>query len=288
MPEQMSLEGVLGDEKRKPPEAAPVAEPAAVATPAPETALGEQKPEGLKKQHQRKEWEAQGRDPETGKFIEKETKPQEPAKAPEKPAQPVEEMTAKEKAAFAKAADETRKRQALEREVADLRAKAAPPAPAVEPPKPFWDDPEGAIKQSEQRVNAAIASTRLQTSEAIARSRYTDFDEKIITFKELAESTPWIVQQMMMQPDPAEFAYRTAKNHKELQDAGGIDAMRSKIEAEAEARIRTKIEAELKDKAEALAKERAALPGSLSDARATGVNKSVWGGPTSLDGVLKG
>src|SRR3990167_7679897 len=99
--------------------------------------------EGVKRAAQRKEWEAQGRDPETGQFIKKEeTKDDEAEKAEKAKAEPKvkaeakaaeeakskaesraekpEEMTQKERAAFAKAADETRKRQALEQRLREL------------------------------------------------------------------------------------------------------------------------------------------------------------------------
>lgn len=281
MAEHMKLDDILSD---KPVEKqAPKAEPAPA--PAQETAKEPAAPapsNSLRREHQKREFEAQGRDPDTGKFIAKE----EPKAEPAKPAAPQqEEMTAKEKAAFAKAADETRKRQALEARIRELEAKV--PAAPQEPAKTFWDDPEAALKQQQAAVQQAIVGTKLQTSEAIARSRHADFDEKVAIFSELAQSTPGLAQQMLASPDPAEFVYRTATNHKALQDAGGLDEMRKKIEAETETRVRARLEAELKDKAEALAKERAALPGSLSDAQSKGTHRPSWSGPTPLGDILK-
>ena len=247
--------------------------------------------ESVKRQAQRKEWEAQGRDPDTGQFIKKEKdeetkKAEKPEKPVEKPAEKlVEEMTAKEKAAFAKAADETRKRQVLEQRLRELEAKQQ--QPPGEDHKTFWDDPEGHLEKQKQELRQAILSTRIQTSEAIAKSRHTDFDEKSAIFMELVKTVPSLVHQMLAAPDPAEFAYQTAKTHKELQEAGGIDALRKKIESETKATVRAEIEAELKVKAEALEKERAALPGSLTDSPSKGVNRPVWGGPTPMDDILK-
>ena len=212
------------------------------------------------------------------------TKPKVEVK-PAETAKPVqEELTPKERAAFAKAADETRKRQALEIRIRELEAKQAPAS--TEPPKTFWDDPEGALNRQKQEVQSAIVSTKLQTSEAIARSRHKDFDEKVAKFGELAQSTPGLAQQMISAPDPAEFAYRTAANHIALQEAGGLDAMRQKIEEETRVKVRAELEVELKDKADALAKERAALPGSLSDAPSKGNIRPVWSGPTAMDDIL--
>jgi len=289
MADQMSLDGILNDEKP----AAP-AEPAALAEPAapvekPEAAAPVERPQSRKAAHQDKEQAAQGRvrDPVTGQFaakVEEPAKAAEPAKpepvaAPAKPAQP--EMTAQERAYLAAAQDERRKRQAAEERVKTLEA-----AVPKEPEKQFFDDPEGYLSKFKQEVQGAITTTRVQTAESIARSRYTDFDEKIAVFVQIAQANPWIAQQCSAAADPAEFAYRLGKNQQELQQAGGLDALRAKIEQETEAKVRTKLEAELKVKAEAAAAERAALPGSLSGARSTGVNRPVWAGPTSLDNIL--
>jgi len=251
--------------------------------------------EGVKRQAQRKEWEAQGRDPETGQFIKKEEEKKDDDKAKLKveaekaaadKAKPAEEMTAKEKAAFAKAADETRKRQALEQRLRELEAKI--PKPAEDAAKTFWDDPEAALKKQQEEMQRAIVLSRLDTSEAIARSKYTDFEEKLAIFSELAMTTPGLAQQMLVSPNPAEFTYRTAANHKALQEAGGLDAMREKIKKETELEVRARLEEELKAKAETLAKERAALPGSLTETPSKGVNRPVYSGPTSMDDILKG
>lgn len=299
MPEQLSMDEILGGTKLATKESAPepkVETPAAAAPkePAPEPKV--ERVKSIKDEWAEKENEAQGRvrDPTTGQFVAKpepkaEVKEEpKPEPKPEVKAAPVqEELTPKEKAAFAKAADETRKRQALERQIAEMQAQARPAVDPNAPAKTFWDDPEGALARQKQEIHQAIVGTRLQTSESIARSRHEDFDEKVIVFTDLAKNTPGLVQQMMSAPDPAEFVYRTAKSHKELQEAGGIDALREKITAETEVKIRAKIEDELKAKAAVLAKERAALPGSITDVQSKGPNRQVWGGPTSMSEILK-
>ena len=284
-----SMDDILSDKPVEKVEA-PAPEAAPEATP-------HQPSNSLRKEHQKKEFEAQGRDPETGKFIPKEPEKVE-AKEPEKVVEPakveakpepkpaVEEMTPKEKAAFAKAADETRKRQALEARLRELEAKAT--QTSTEPAKTFWDDPEAALKKQEQVVQQAIVGTRLQTSEAIARSRHADFDEKVSIFSELAQATPGLAQQMLASPDPAEFVYRTAASHKAIQDAGGLEGAIAKAREEERIKVRAELEAELKAKAENLAKERAALPGSLSEAPSKGSQRPVWNGPPSMSDILRG
>ena len=250
-------------------------------------------------EHRKRELEAQGRDPETGQFVKKdeEKKPEEKVEAkPEaKPAEkapppPKEELTAKEKAAFAAAADERRKRQALEAELARYR-QPAPAQPGVQPqPKSFWDDPEGAFKTEEQKRHEQAASIKIQVSEMLARSKHEDFDEKVAKFVELAKTTPGLGQQMLASPDPAGFAYQTAKNHILIEQAGGVDKLMAEREAKARAEERAKVEAEFKAKAEEAERQRAALPQSLSGATGAGRRPAAqtWTGPVPLEEILKG
>ena len=297
--EQTSLDGILNDKPEKPKEKAEAPAPVEKTETAPTEKVEAEKPEverstSRRAEHRKKELEAQGRDPETGKFI-----PKEEAKAEEKPAAkaeekkepaapPKEELTPKERAAFAKAADETRKRQLLEQELNRLRQQQAPP-PAAAPgaPKTFWDDPEGALKAEEQKRQQNAIQTTLKVSEIIARSKYKDFDEKVDKFAELAKTVPGLAAQWIASPDPAEFAYVTGKNHIELQQAGSIDNLRSEIEKKLSAEIEAKVEAKYKAKAEETEKQRAALTPSLS--RVTGTGRpaaQTFTGPTSLDDIL--
>jgi hypothetical protein len=239
-----------------------------------------------------RENEARGRDPNTGKFTPKEEAKEEPkveVKPEAKPEAKVEpkreEFTEKERAFLRGLEEERRKRQELERRLADYEKEKTSPTEK----KTFWDDPEGALKNFEQGLEQKLTqremNTKLQTSEVIARSRYQDFDEKVEIFASLMKDTPALGSQMVSAPDPAEFVYNTAKKHKMLQEAGSIDSLREKIEKE----TRAKIEAEYKAKQEEIDKQRAALTGSLSEVRGGSTQqKPVYSGPTSLDDILKG
>jgi hypothetical protein len=226
---------------------------------------------------------------EQGKFVADE--PKEPVKEPPKEEPKVEtkpvqqEMSDKERAFLAQAQDERRKRQQLEQEIATLRAQQKPP----EPPKPFFEDPDGAlgqirqeISQHAQQTQQALVQQRVVAAEFAARARHQDFDEMVPVFGELLQETPGLYQAWLQAPDPAEFAYKTAKNMKMLRDAGSLETI--KAQAEKEARI--KLEAEYKAKEQALLKQKAEIPGSLSDARSASQPKVTWGGPTSLDNIL--
>jgi hypothetical protein len=308
-PEHTSLAGILSDEKPDPveqqTETTTVIEPAPAAEPV-------ERSQSKRKAWQDKEQGAQGRvrDPNTGQFVPKteaaaekaapakeEQKKEEPAKAaaPAAPA-PQQEFTEKEKAFLRAAQEERQKRQALEQRLAALEGNKPQPGATTEAKKGFWDDPDGALarhrQETEQTVQTTVVNARLNLAETIARSQHPDFDEKVAAFRDIltnaGPNAPVIAQQWLAAPDPAMYAYNLGKNHMELQQVGNLDALRSKIEKDTEARVRATMEAEYKTKQEALERERAALPGSLSDARSTGTNRRVWGGPTALDDVLKG
>lgn len=293
----MELDDILDDKEpaQKTPEApaAPAAAPKAEAEPKEPKEPAQERPTSRRKEHQAKELIAQGRDPATGQFVSKEPKeepaaepkaaaatPPAPAPAPAAPSQP--EYTEREKAFLRAVHEERTKRQELERRMSQ------PPAAPAEQPKKFWDDPEGALSKHEKEIRAVAMQTKIATAEMIARSKYQDYDRELAVFHELAKTTPALVQQLLAAQDPAEFAYRTGKVHRELREAGGLDQLRAKIESE----TRAKVEGELRAKEEARQKEisaqRAALPPTLSDARGGTQNRVSWGGPPSLDEVLKG
>ena len=307
MAEPMSLDGILSDapvEKPTEPVQEPVAapkDPAEIPEPPKDPVEKQQAERNIsRKQAQRdKEQLAQGRvrDPVTGQYVAKEepkestseTNPVEEVKeAPKepvkevKPAAPQQEFTEKEKAFLKAAQEERNKRQQLEAKLKEIESRLP-----KEPEKTFWDDPEAALAKQKQEMRQEVLNTRLATAEIIARQRHPDFDEKIAVFSEVLQQNPALHQNWLSAPDPAEFAYQTGKNHKELQEMGSMEELKAKIERETEARLRLKIEAELKAKAEALEKARADLPGSLSQARSTGTtNRPVWSGPTPLDSIL--
>jgi len=248
MSDEMSLGGILSGEAAPTPEPASAPEPQAAPEPPPAPA-----PEPPA--------------PEPAPAV-----PEPAAAAPQQP------MTDKEKAFYTAMSEERRKRQEIERKFNELQ-QAQPP----QEPKAFWDDPEAALQTFKHEVDKVVTTTRMDTAEQIARSKYNDFDDKINVFAEVLQNTPGLREHWMQAPDPAEFAYRTGKNYMELQQAGNIDALRAKIESE----VRMKLEAEMKAKDEARKAELAAIPPSLSNAQSAPGNKAVWGGPPSLDNILK-
>lgn len=200
-------------------------------------------------------------------------------------------MTDKEKAFLRGMQEERGKRQALEQRLAALEAGKTQPGAPTEAPKGFWDDPDGRLARHEEAIQQVGINTRLNTAEMIARSRLPDFDEKVQVFRDILSkagpSTGVMVREWISSPDPAMHAYNLGKNQLELQQLGGLDALREKIAKETEASVRAKIEAEVKAKSDSLDKARSELPGSLSDVRSSGVNRPSWGGVPTLDDILK-
>lgn len=300
MADQMSLDGILSDEEPKTP-APSNAEPVITgATPAPEVEV--ERVKSRQKEHLAKEWAAQGRDPETGQFISKEPEKKEVAAAdPEKAKDPPKvELTEKEKALLARANDETRKRQELERRLAAIEQERAKVAQTQQPvadsqqPKTFWEDADGALQQQKtemlelkQEFKNELMQTKLQISEDFARSRHPDYAETIPIFGELLKTTPGLYQQWAASPDMAEFAYKIAKNHQQLQQADGLDNLLKKKEEEITAKVRKEIEEELAKKEAEKQKLAESLPRSLSEMRGTSQQTPAWGGPTPLSSILK-
>ena len=284
---QMELSDVLSDK----PAPEPVAETPKADAPQAEAPKADGKTQSTRKAHQQKERDAkeagEGRvRDESGKYVKAETPKEEVKEAPKEEPKVKEELTPKEKAAFAAAADERRKRQELERQISEMRARQAPP-PSQEAPKTFWDDPEAALKQHEQRTQEYITASRVQMAELNARGRYKDYDEKVEIFKGLSMQTPALFQQALASQDTAEFAYRVAKNYHELREAGSIDQVRAKVEKETRLKVEAEMREKFKQEQEERQKERDALPGSLSKVTGTGNTSKVWSGPMPLDGILK-
>lgn len=275
----MELSDVLNDKEPTKTEA--------VETPAPTEAPEPERAQSRRAEHRAKEDAARGRDPATGKFTPKEEPKvevkEEPKVEPKVQEPKREEFTDKERAFLRGLEEERRKRQDLERQLSEIRAAQQQPGEK----KTFWDDPEGHFKNFQQNLEKTLTqreiNAKFATSEAIARSRYTDFDDKVQVFAQLMRDSPGLQSQMLSAPDPGEFVYRTAERTMLLRDAGGLDQLMAKKEKE----IRAKLEAEYKAKQDAADKQRAELTGSLSEVRGASTKQvQTFTGPTPLEDIL--
>ena len=297
MSDQMELSEILNgstpdgvpierEERAAPEPAAPVEKEAAPV----EKVESRRKKFQQKERDEREAGNGRVRDPETGQYVPKTAEPvaetpvtevkaekSEPAPQQAVKEAPKQEFTEKERAFLAAAQEERRKRQALEHQLAELQKKPA------EEKKTFWDDPEAALQHFQQQTETAITKTRLDTAEAIARTKYKDFDANVAEFAELMQTVPGVKQQWLAATDPAEFAYQVGKRQKELKSIGNLEEYRANIERE----TRAKLEAEYKAKEEERRKLASDLPTSLSDVRGSNpTNRMVYSGPTPFEAIL--
>lgn len=190
---------------------------------------------------------------------------------PEEPKEPEVDWRAEAEKAKKLAEEAERKAKGLEQAIAAARAKVR------EQPQPtFTEDPEAYVQRVRQETQQQLAQLRVEFAQNAARSRYADYDEKEEVFARLAEQNPYLVAQLQQAADPADFAYRAAKFHLEMEAAGGsVDALKAKLAADLQAERQAKF-----------AKQTANLPKTLSGATGTGRTSSqVFTGPTPLSDI---
>lgn len=159
--------------------------------------------------------------------------------------------------------DERRKRQEWERKAQEFERQIQQAQQQTQHlPKQFLDDPDGTLQQYAVNV-------RTETSQIVMRSLHPDYDEMEAHFVKLAEQNPALQYRLQTEPNPAKFAYDTAKEDLELapvREAGGLTKWQEK-QREA---LRKEIEAELRAKAppqpevEAPPESLAAAPSNVS------------------------
>lgn len=152
---------------------------------------------------------------------------------------------------------EREKRQAFEKELAELRAaqQAAPPQPMPE----FYEAPEQHMQALEQR-----ATQRLYMAlEEQARAVHPDYDEVFEEVKAAAQDNPAMQQRIFSAANPALAAYQLGKQLREFKRMEDPVKYRAEIEAE----VRTKLEAESKAKEKARAAADAAIPPDMTQSR---------------------
>ena len=207
----------------------------------------------------------------------------------------MEKESAKEKSALAKERERVRQKElALEEERAKL-------VPKEDDAQTFWDNPEQVLSGVQSKLKTefqeAIVNERVNTSVVIAQGRYADFQEKVDIFNQLVQEKPDLYFEMRKQPNPAEFAYRTAMEHKEREEMGDPatykanlrEQLKAELSAEYEAKLK-EAEDKLKDKetqeAEALVKKKLEK-GGFSEVRSVGRNaEGKFSGPTPMKSII--
>jgi hypothetical protein len=153
--------------------------------------------------------------------------------------------------------EERRKRQELERQLAELtKQRTAPPAQqqaqpqAQHPQAPMpdlperpdpWIDPEGAMAWDraamQQQIQTQVFETRTVLSREMMMSSKPDFQEVEAIFIEAARRAPHLVEALKAHPMPAKYAYETGLKIKAWNEIGDDPAaykqrVREELEAE--------------------------------------------------------
>jgi len=102
----------------------------------------------------------------------------------------------------------------------------------------------------------------LNMSEAQAKSRHEDYDEKYESFKKMAMENPSIINTMTAQADPAEWAYQQAAGKLSMEEFGNDPvAYKEKLKAE----ILNELKTDKNSKIEKTIIEATKLPPSAAD-----------------------
>lgn len=155
--------------------------------------------------------------------------------------------------------DEREKRQRLEAELAEYKAKAQP-AKEDTTEDDLFSNPAEVLRAIEQRAIATATARTINMMEAQFVRQVPDAPEKFAAFKEAAMNNPVLLAQFNQSGDPVQFAYETGKK------ILNINSMPTDM-ASYEKELRAKIEAELAAKysQKPASKMPASIPTTLSD-----------------------
>lgn len=140
--------------------------------------------------------------------------------------------------------DEREKRQRLEAELAQYKAKAEP-AKEDTTEEDLFSNPAEVLKRVQMEAYAAARRDMINMSEAILFETKPDAQEKIDAFKEAVQQNPTLYQQMLHSPNPAGFAYQEGSKFLSVKSmptdmAAYEKELRAKIEAELAAKYSQK------------------------------------------------
>lgn len=199
------------------------------------------------------------------------------------------------------AIEERKKRQALEAELAELRARAAQPQQPAPPPQQvapqqapdFWADPDAHLTHREQQIVARLEQEMVRRtvalSEAIARQQ-PDYEDAEKALFEYAQANPQLRQQigttLATHATPAMWAYEQGKRLLAAQAWAPVQQQHASPDAFIKAEVERQV-------AERMARSPAPSsapppPASLASARSAGprVGPAAYTGPTPLTSIL--
>lgn len=210
------------------------------------------------------------------------TKPDDKAPPPD-----AKKVEAEPKEDWTKAAvlDERRKRQELERKLAELEGKKAPAADQPKRPDLF-EDPEGALNGVKTEIRMELFAARIEQSQELMRSLHTDYDELETEFYDLAKDNPILLKGIAEAKNPAKYAYDMAQKARQFTAISDTDKYRAEIEAKHLADIEARVRREFEERYGKEQKKREATgEPSLAATTAKGSTSAVP--DESLDSILK-
>jgi len=174
-------------------------------------------------------------DEETGKPAEEEKK------AEESP----EDFKAKIDALNLTLADERQKKRDAQQRVYDLTHGGQPAETKPETKDEFdWTNPEKTMNKVKNELRQENDIKFLNMSQAQCMQRHDDFGDKYEVFKSMAQANPALVNSMLSQHDPAEWAYSQASNKISMDEIGNDPvAYKEKMKAEILAELKGDVSA---------------------------------------------
>lgn len=176
---------------------------------------------------------------------------------------------------------ERRKRQELEKRLAEIEAsqREVPRRPDV------FEDQDGAFNHVQQQLQSEMVNMRLEFAQEMMRDAHPDYDELEAEFIEMARENPVLQAELRKSRNPARYAYETARKAREAQELQNIDAYKEKLKAE----MRAELEAEIRAMKEAdegkLSKKRQAIQPSLTTVK--GAQTSIVDEDDSLQSLTR-
>ena len=157
--------------------------------------------------------------------------------------------------------DERRKRQALEREIAELKQRV--PQDQPKPPPSIWEDEEAAISHRVEAATGPLRAVLIDQSVNLAKLIHKDdWQDAEDAFFEAVNANPDLAKQFRSAQNPGEFVYQAGVYHREMSRYGGsLAAMRDAIRGESTAKL-----TEAQARVQALEKELSDLKASKVEA----------------------
>lgn len=192
--------------------------------------------------------------------------------APQDPPKAAEATTAPESTGtmvpIAGLMDERKKRQELEKKLAELQAQPKEPAPKAN----FYDDPERYVSSAIDQVRAEASERVYVALEAAERDAHPDFDEVTAEVVEAAKADPLlgstIAKQVQSAANPAREMYKQGMRLRELRDLQDPEKLKAKLRDELKAELLAELGqrgAQAQAEAEARAAKAAAIPPDISN-----------------------